>query len=246
MKKTAFVMLLALFPLMTFAQGDDFELWTSVGVSKKINERWNIGAEVEMRTRNDSKTLDRWDGGIEAEYKLSKIFELSAGYVFLYDNNKEKISYHSDGSYNNWRPHYWATRHRVNFAVTAGKDFGRFSVSLREMWQYTYRPEKTNDRYDFDNEYWENTTVNGKGKNVLRSRLEIDYNIKHCKVNPYVSAEIYNGWSLEKSRYTLGADWKFDKRNSVGMFYRYQNVNGSDDDNDYNSHIIGLAYKHKF
>jgi hypothetical protein len=246
MKKYIYAVLLILMPITAIAQDDDFGLWTTLGAEKKLTKRFSIGAEGEMRTRNDSKTIDRWSGSMETEYKFFNWLKASAAYTFLYDNNKEKITYHSDGGYNNWRPHYWSPRHRFNVAMTGDVDFGRFNFSLREMWQYTYRPEKTTNRYDFDNAWWEPTTVSGKGKNILRSRLQVEYNIKKCKVNPYASVEIYNGWSLEKTRYTVGADWNVDKHNVFGLFYRYQDVNGSDDDNDYNSHILGLNYKFKF
>jgi len=223
---------------------DDFGMWYSVGAEKKIDKKFSVGAEVEFRTRNDSKTVDRWTGAIDASYKLLPWLKASAGYKFLYKNNKEKITYNSDGNYNNWRPSYWGNRHRFFADLTASVKTGDFEFSLRERWQYTYRPEATTTRYDFDNSKWEDTTVSGKGKNVLRSRLQVEYDIPNCKITPYANVELYNAWSIEKTRYTLGADWKLTKQHVLGAYYRYQSIN--DDDDEPNGHIIGLSYKFKF
>ena len=125
-------------------------------------------------------------------------------------------------------------------------DVGRWSFSLRERWQYTYRPEKTTTRYDFDNAKWEDTTVKGNAGSVLRSRIQAEYDIPLCTWTPYASVELYNAWSVEKVRYTLGADWKINKKNSFSIYYRFQDNRGSSDDGDSDMHIIGLGYNFKF
>lgn len=229
-----------------FAQGDDFGIWTSLGVEKDINKKWSIGAETEYRMRNDARTADRWSLGVDASYKITKWLKASAGYTLLYDNNREDISYNEDGSYNNWRPSYWGMRHRFNVSATGSVKAGRFKFSLRERWQYTYRQEKTVQRYDFDNEWWEDKLRQGKSKHLLRSRLKIDYDIQKCKVDPYLEVELFNGSTLEKMRYTAGADWKIKKKHTINFFYRYQTIHGKDEDMEANRHILGVGYNFKF
>lgn len=229
-----------------FAQGDDFGIWTSVGVEKDLTKKWNIAAETEYRMRNDTRTADRWSLGADATYKVAKWLKASAGYTLLYDNNKENISYNEDGSYNNWRPSYWGLRHRFALSATGSIKAGRFKLSLRERWQYTYRQEKTVRRYDFDNEWWEDKVRAGKSKHLLRSRFKADYDVPKCKVDPYAEVELFNGRSLEKVRYTVGADWKIRKKHTLNFFYRYQTVNDRDDDNEANQHILGAGYTFKF
>lgn len=233
-------------PLLAHAQGSDFGIWTSLGATKKLDKKWTVGLEAELRNRNDSKTISRWTGEVSASYKIQPWLKASAAYKLIDDNNREKITYHTDGSENNWRPSYWGLKHRVSLSLTGSVDLGGWSLSLRERWQYTYRPEKVTSRYDFDNEWWEKTTVKGKGKNVLRSRLQVEYNIPKCKIDPFAHVELFNAWNIQKVRYTLGADWKLQKRHVVTAFYRYQDVNGDDDDNDPDSHILGLGYTYKF
>jgi hypothetical protein len=83
----------------------------------------------------------------------------------------------------------------------------------------------------------------GKASHVLRSRLEVGYNIPRSDINSYVNVELYNAaGGLDKIRYTAGADWKITKQHTLGAFLRY--VDDKGDDPDYR--VIGLSYKYKF
>ena len=216
MKRLLFILLTFHLSLFTAkAQSDDFGLDFSLEAEKKLSKKWSLGLEAELRTRDNTKTVDRWSGGLSADFKITKWLKASAGYIFLYDNNeRQKIS--------------------------------NLKFSLRERWQYTYRPEKTVDRWDYDDEEWEKKTYNGKGTNVLRSRLQIEYDKKGLAITPYANVEFFNAWSLQKTRFHVGADWKLSKQHTVGAFYRYQTVRDDDDDNEPNIHMIGLSYKFKF
>ncbi len=231
---------------MTKAQSNDFGTWYELGAEKKLSKKWNLGVEGEFRTRNNSRTADRWSAGLNAEYKIIRGMKASAGYALLYDNNQEELDLKSDGLRpNKWTPSYWGMRHRFNVSLTGNIDWGRLNVSLRERWQYTYRPEAEGKKYDFDDEAW--TSVKGKGKNVLRSRLQLSYDIPHWKFDPFANVEMFNtDKGIDKMRYQIGVDYKYQKKHVFSLTYRYQNVNSGDDDNDVNSHMIGLSYKLKF
>ena len=231
---------------MTRAQSNDFGTWYELGAEKKLSKKWNLGVEGEFRTRNNSRTADRWSAGLNAEYKIIRGLKASAGYTLLYDNNQEELDLKSDGLRpNKWTPSYWGMRHRFNVSLTGNIDWGRLNVSLRERWQYTYRPEAEGKKYDFDDEAW--TSVKGKGKNVLRSRLQLSYDIPHWKFDPFANVEMFNtDKGIDKMRYQIGVDYKYQKKHVFSLTYRYQNVNSNDDDNDVNSHMIGLSYKLKF
>jgi hypothetical protein len=246
MKRIGYIIALLLLPTMGFAQGDDFGIWSSVGAEKKISKRWDAGLEVEMRTRDNASTMDRWSFGAYGDYKVTSWLKASASYDLLDDNN-DRCTYHTDGTINK-EAKFWGVRHRFSFSLTGDVDLGNFNVSLRERWQYTYRPEKTiSERYDYDQKDYddEEHTYRGKGKNVLRSRLQVEYNIPNCKIEPYANVELYNAWSVETARYTVGADWKIARQHVVGLYYRYQKTY-DDDDDEPNCHILGVTYKYKF
>lgn len=245
--KVLYLLALLMLPLASAAQSDDFGVWTSVGVEKKISKKVSVGLEAELRTRDDVSELDRWSVGLDGQYKITKWLKVSAGYSLLNDNNR-KITYKETNGMPNKLAEYWGVRHRFNVSLTGSRKFGNLQVSLRERWQYTYRPSKTIDqRWDYDDEEFDNKpkTYNARGKNVLRSRLQLSYDIPNCHVEPYVSAEAFNAWSVEKMRYTAGADWKISKKHAVGIYYLYQSVH-DDDDNEPNRHVLGVEYKFKF
>ena len=134
---------------------------------------------------------------------------------------------------------------------------GYFSFSLRERWQYTYRPEAQDKKYNFkwaedadDNDYisgYAMEPVKGKGKNVLRSRLQVSYDIPNSKFEPFANAEMFNdNDGISKMRYQIGTDYKIKKKHVLSLTYRYQTVNNNDDEGEGNAHLIGLGYMYKF
>lgn len=223
-------------------------LVASLEAEKKLGKKLSVEAEAELRTRNNFKTMDRWSIGLGASYKFNKWMKADAGYALLNTNFHEDISLKSNANYNNWRPSYWGIRHRVYASVAGTYKFSNnLRLSLRERWQYTYRPEKTVARWDFDNSYWEDKARTGKGKNQLRSRLQIEYDKKKALLTPYASVEFYNSMAIEKIRYTAGTDINVKKNHTFNIFYRYQNMkNVEDGDYEPDMHYLGVGYKVKF
>ena len=214
---------------------------------KKVNKELSVSLEAELRTRNNFKTMDRWVVGLGAQYKLTNWLKADAGYTFLNTNFRENISYKASGAYNNWRPSYWGVRHRFYASLAGSYKFSNnIKLELRERWQYTYRPEKTVQRWDFDNSWWEDKACSGKAKNQLRSRFEISYDRKRAFFTPFASIELYNSWGIEKIRYNIGTDLRLSKQHNLSIYYRYQNMKHVDDD-DYepDMHYIGIGYKFK-
>ena len=239
-----------------FAQSTDFGMWYELGAEKKLSKKWSVGLEGEFRTRNNSKTADRWSAGLSAEYKIVKGLKASAGYILLFDNNQEELTFKNNLP-NKWTPSYWGTRHRFNVQLQGSISAGYINLSLRERWQYTYRPEAQDKKYNFkwdedanDNDYisgYAMESVSGGGRNVLRSRLQASYDKPKCKFEPFANVEMFNaGSGIDKMRYQIGCEYKLKKQHVLSLTYRYQNVSGDDDDNEGNRHLVGLGYKYKF
>ena len=221
------------------AEGDDFGIWTEANVEKKVSRNLSIDAGVEMRTRDHVKTVDRWSGSIGASYKLTDWLKASADYTFLYDNNEKWNDKQTKVA------SFWGVRHRFNVSLTGSVDFGNLSVSLRERWQYTYRPEKTVERTKVSNGKVEDKTYNGKGKNVWRNRLQLKYKLTSLW-RPYVNGETYvAGSGLEKYRLSAGTEIRLSKKHSFDVKYLFQK-SCSDDDDEGSRHILGFGYTFKF
>ena len=252
-KTIALLVLLAL-PMMVSAGNNDAGLIVGAEAEKKLNKKLSLAIEAEFRSRNDFRTADRISLGLNGSYKITKWLKAELGYQLLIDNNHEKISYNAptiddDGNkvvnYNNWRPSYWGTRHRFYALLTGSYKLNRVEFSLREGWRYTYRPEHTTKRYDFDNAMWEDKVINTKHYHVLRSRFKVEWDIPKWKFDPWASIELFNNLSLDKIRYAAGIDYTIKKKHAFSLFYRYQQVYDKDEEEG-NIHNIGLSYKFKF
>lgn len=236
------LMCAALFPTSLLA--DDAGLIVSAEASRKLAKGLNMGFEVEFRSRNNFRTADRVSLGADISYKVLPWLKVSTGYNLLIDNNREQITYQDDEvSYNNWRPSYWGLRHRFNVSLTASRKVQRVTISLRERWQYTYRPSKIIDNFDFDEGEWEDYEVRGKGKNVLRSRLQLEWDIPKWKFDPFASVEFHTTRELEKTRIITGVDYSMKKKHNFQLYYRYQASGSSDEPN---IHMLGMGYTYKF
>lgn len=229
--------------LQTKAQKDDFGIWSEVNVEKKINSNWSLDAGAEYRTRDNASEGDRWSVGADLSYKVNKWLKASVGYSLL-DDHREKVNDSGKKKTN-----YWGLRHRVNVSATASKSWGNLGVSLRERWQYTYRPEKTVDREwtytDDDDDRYEGQfadkhTFAGKGKHVWRNRLQLKYKLSKTW-RPYVSAESHVAKRLEKMRYIGGTEIRINKKSSFDLSYLFQRTYGSSDEEG-NRHVLCIGY----
>ena len=221
------------------AEGDDFGIWSEIDVEKKISKKMSLEGGLELRTRDNVKTVDRWSGSVGASCKLTDWLKASAGYTLLYDNNEKWNDKQTKVA------KFWGVRHRFNVSLTGSVDFGNLSVSLRERWQYTYRPEKTVERTKVSNGKVEDKTYNGKGKNVWRNRLQLKYKVTSLW-RPYINGETYvAGSGLEKYRLSAGTEIRLSKKHSFDVKYMFQK-SCDDEDDEGNRHIIGLGYTFKF
>ena len=231
-------------------------LLLSASAEKKVNKQFSVGAEADFRTRNDFKTVDCWSIGLGADYKLTKWLKADAGYSLLNSNFREKVAGYTSGKGNDkvkWRPSYWGLRHRFYASLTANqKVWSDLRLSVRERWQYTYRPSKAVERWkldtddrtmELDNDY----VRSGKGKNQLRSRLQLSWDKKRARFTPFASAEFYNSWAIEKVRYTVGTDIRLSKQHGLSVYYRFQDMHNVDEeDYDPDMHYVGIGYEVKF
>ncbi|MBR6036782.1 MAG: DUF2490 domain-containing protein [Bacteroidaceae bacterium] len=228
--------------------------------TKKV-DRWTVGVGADQRLYSNS-TFDL-KLGLKWEYMWLNYAEQTNDKYGLYtytdmvDGEFIEISSTEYDGYNH-RHQFWRGRHRTSLSLAAGyQPNKRWSFSWKEMVQYSHynKAKTTMDRYryefnDDDEEELVLQTDNiknykAKDRVMLRSKVGVDYNIRKCPVDPYLSAEYGCGlnYSANKWKFTAGADFKINKQNKIDLFYRYQT---EDDDDEPNGHFIGLAYNIKF
>ncbi len=89
----------------------------------------------------------------------------------------------------------------------------------------------------------EDETKKHKNNMVLRSRLTAKWDIKNCKINPFVSAELYtrlDQWrGFDKLRSRIGASYSINKDNAIEIYYLFEKA-GQKGNAD--THAIGIGY----
>lgn len=242
-KKLLAGLLLVIVAIPCMAQGDDFGIWTSADFKKKLFTGFNVTVGGEFRTRDDSKKVERWSGTLGVDYTLLKWMKWDAGYTYLYNNVAGRTT-----SKGNYVSPYWISRDRFYTSLEGEVNLGRFVVSLRERYQYTYRHSKAVAKYNDDGERKSaDEQITGKGKNVLRTRPMIEYDIRKSAFKPYLSWEFYNSLNdkgaIDKYRLKVGTALKLTKRQAFDFYYLFQN---HADDDEPQGHVLGLGYTYKF
>lgn len=243
-KQTLIAAFFCLLPLAgMYAQSDDFGIWTSAEVKKKIFPGFDASLEGEFRTRDGLKNVERWAATAGVAYRIFPFLKADAGYTFIYSHRLGEVT-----AKGNYVTDYWSPRHRLSVSLTGSYRWNRVEFSLRERYQFTRRTAQSVAKYDGDDGSRKNDEeISAKSKNVLRSRLQAEWNIKKSPFSPYASCELYHSmtddWALDKTRWTVGTGYRINKKHSLDFFYRYQN---HADEDETNGHIVGAGYKLKF
>ncbi len=204
-----------------FAQ-DDAGLWLNGDINFKIAPKLQLEVAESFRLRESLGEIDRSETSLDLSYKFFKFLKAGGVYDFICYNHPTKD---------------WEARHRYKIYVTGDFSINRFNISVREMFQSTYRVGV------------EETSTRANPKMILRSRVMAEYDIKGSRFTPYLSAEYYNTLNdpvkneLIKTRYTAGTKYKINKRNCLEIFYRH--ISEKDEDDVEGSNILGIGYSYK-
>ena len=111
-----FVLLVGMsFP--AWAQSDDFNTWTKFKVNHKIDSRFSVSGDLELRMKDDVSRLDRWGLTVGGSYRPCSFLNLGVGYETHLRNLGD-----SD----------WKLRHRYHISATAPSVFTPISPKSAE------------------------------------------------------------------------------------------------------------------
>ena len=195
--------------------------WNTFNVDVKINKKITGLFTEELRFKENISRLNLFYTNLGMEYKFTDYFKAALVYRFI-----EK--YQDDNSF--------SFRHRLMLDLTCKKKFGKFGISYRQRIQAEERdiyssydgnaPEwysrnKFTFKYDTDKRY------------TPYAALELRYQIRN-------SREWQSDKTWHRSRYSLGIDYKINKKSTFGLYYLIQR--------EYNVvlpqnlYIVGLEY----
>lgn len=268
------VLFLAALLAATAAHADDFGLWPELGAEKKLgNFSVEAGTGLRLNHNVGEVSRFDIGLGVNYKLCDYVKLGVGYQYIDDHKARRQEEHFNKSGEFNgyNVEHNYWRSKHRFYVQATGKVEVARFTFSLRERYQLTryMKTDVTEDKYrgvvsdieNYGNPYLLGTngkyyglsetevdTKKAKTKHYLRSRIGVDYNIAHCPVDPFASFEISNnlsnGFSLDKRRWMVGADWKINKKHKLSVAYVY--TNGNDDDDDDNLHALSVGYKFTF
>ena len=181
----------------------------------KIYKHFSFLVEEDIRPRDDFKEAEWFLTTVEVNYKFNKYLLAGSGYMSLarYKASDE-------------------LRNRYYLYATGTYSAGRFTLSVRERFQSTYKVHAEHP------------------KNYLRTMLTLSYKICKTDFSPFAYAEIFNdtgyqgNMHTDRIRLSAGSDYKINKQNALQLYYRYHIFNVYDPVNY--KHAIGLTYSHRF
>jgi len=219
--------------------GIDGELRTQDN-SKRV-DRWNIGPSVGYRVNKYLK--------FNVGYQFLNAYSPSKRKEHYRTNDDGSYKLDADGNpiWNGYKQttSYWTPKHRFMAEGTFSYKFWKcLRVSLRERYQFTQSCETSTatekHRYELQmdgNGHFtpdlseekdgypetEQETIEGESRQLLRSRLKLEYDKKRCDWKPFVSVELHNNLvtdlHLDKLRTCLGTSYKINKHNNISLGY---------------------------
>ena len=176
-----------------FAQNDDFTTWTKFKVNYKIDSRFSLLSNLELRTKDDMNRMDRVGFAVGGEYRAYSFLKLEAGY---------------EAHYRNLGDTEWKFRHRYNFGATASFRYQWLKIALRERFQQTF------DRGD--------SKARLRSRLKLAYAPEKGIVSPYFSIEIYQSLDDAPFWRANRMRYRPGVEIALAKRWSLDAFYCYQ------------------------
>ena len=175
------------------AQDNDFATWTKFKVNHKIDSRFAVSGDLELRTEDDMSAIDRWGISVGGDYRAFSFLKFEIGYETHYRNLGE-IG--------------WKFRHRYRIGATASFRYQWLKMSLRERFQQTF------DRGESETRLRSQLKLGyAPQKGIVSPYFSIEI---------YQSLDDAPFWRADRMRYRPGVEIALAKRWVLDVFYCYQ------------------------
>ncbi|MFI3321983.1 MAG: DUF2490 domain-containing protein [Rikenellaceae bacterium] len=212
-------------------------------------------------TKDDVEVQYRYQFGADLQFKLIKNLKLNVEPELRFNDGYDKFHLNGGLTYKTFGCIYWGATYRlVVDRVESSSSFYSNSLSLFGGFNSNNYESDVYHRYAFDATFKEKygrftpsfrvrynnfTDEDISSKEFLRYKAKVDYDIRKCKITPFVSAEAFQQLGINmlyKMRYSTGFDLKTGKDSSLSFDYRFDFFNL-----EYkNANIFSVGYKHKF
>jgi hypothetical protein len=205
----------------TYHTVQDLEFWSSIQLKYKIDKKWSLGLEEQLRLRDDASNIDIYFTELSLNYKPNKHFGFGLNGRFIRDNDDV-------GKIQGYENHF-----RWNADMSYKHKIDRFDLKYRF-------------RYQSKNELGITELQGDIPKNVIRLKFGVNYNIKNWKLDPEFATEVFNevqpDKELDKIRFTIGTTFETKSIGDFGAFYRMEKeLTGL---YPKTTNIVGLKYRY--
>lgn len=213
--RLSYMSLFLLLSLSSLFAREGFNTSLKLSLSGRIYKDFCFLFEEDLRPDTGFKNLEWTLTTTEINYRLTPYLRAGAGYMLM------ARLLQSDG-----------IRNRYYFYATGVYSFSRFTFTVRERFQSTYRHGASHPQ------------------NYLRSMLMTSYHFPHIPLSPFVYIEPFNNTGYkgkmhtDKIRFSTGCDYQLNRSNALQIYYRYHQFNVSDPLNY--RHALGVTYSHRF
>ena len=162
-------------------------------MNHKIDSRFSVSGDLELRMKDDVSRLDRWGLTVGGSYRPCSFLNLGVGYETHLRNLGDSE---------------WKFRHRYHISATATFRYQWLKVSLRERFQQTY------DRGDSETRLRSRLKLSyAPTKGIVSPYFSVEI---------YQSLDDASFWRTARLRYRPGIEIDLTKRWSLDAFYCYQ------------------------
>jgi len=209
--RTTLVLILTLLSFQVKAQYKDLESWYTIGVSKKLGEKWNVSLDEEFRFNSNATKLSKHFTDLQFKFKKRSWIYYQLGTRYYFEKSKDD---------------YWNGALRINLDLNLKAKYDDFSFISRTRLQSSLNEENTIGRLHSD-------------EALFREKITLKYNLKKYNLTPFISSEIFiedyfvfnnsNAkkpisvkYESNKFRLKIGTDWKINKQHNLRFSYGYQ------------------------
>lgn len=202
-------------------QQSDFEVWLKAGIKYKVNDRWSLDLEEQIRFDDDANALKNYHTELGVKFEINTFLDLLLATRYITRNDNQ-------GNRQGLEDHF-----RYQLGLGLKHEINQFELKHRLLYQHRNEVDLSEAEGDIPRQYF-------------RWRSGATYKIKDWKYDPQFSAEYFGAMNKTEAgidnsvRFTIGTERKYKKVGEFGIFYRYETTLGTPIDEI--TQVLALKY----
>ncbi len=195
-----FILLFLLFAFIAHTQEDDFEVRNEFQLELELTDDLELNSENGIKVSENASSVRELYSELSLSFDFFKFFQATLAYRYTRE--------HEDMQ-------YYINDHRLASDLEVDYEINRFELEFRTRLQIEYIG------------YYSSPTGNVP-RVQDRNKFTVGYDINDNHFTPYISVETYLGLTAyqgnhyNKIRYTIGTDYKINKRMDMEFYFRFQ------------------------